>query len=131
MRWKQSMVPLKKVRKDTRSPSESTLRTLALTSIPGSSDPIVNPSHSCTCHAPLLNSIPMARQASRDLSESMLCTLAFTSISSNSVLLLAPAIPAYHTSLKHNSVSRFSWPIHAVCSLSTVYQQTQQHCLSS
>ena len=42
------MVPLKKVRKDTSRPSDSTLRTLALTSMPGSSDPIVSPSHSCT-----------------------------------------------------------------------------------
>ena len=41
------MVPLKKVRKDTSRPSDSTLRTLALTSIPGSRDPIVRPSHSC------------------------------------------------------------------------------------
>ena len=41
------MVPLKKVRKDTSRPSDSTLRTLTLTSIPGSNDPIVRPSHSC------------------------------------------------------------------------------------
>ena len=33
-RWKQSMVPLKKVRKDTSSPSDSTCRTLAFTSMP-------------------------------------------------------------------------------------------------
>ena len=42
------MVPLKNVRKDTNSPSDKTLRTLTLTSIPGSSDPIVKPSHSYT-----------------------------------------------------------------------------------
>ncbi len=41
------MVPLKKVRKETSRPSDRTLRTLTLTSIPGSRDPIVKPSHSC------------------------------------------------------------------------------------
>ena len=53
------MVPLKKVRKDTSRPSDSTLRTLALTSMPGSSDPIVSPSHSCTVdvHSPALQTM--------------------------------------------------------------------------
>ena len=50
MRWKQSMVPLKKVRKETSRPSDRTLRTFTLTSIPGSSEPIVKPSHSCIKH---------------------------------------------------------------------------------
>ena len=44
------MVPLKKVRNDTSRPSDSTLRTLALTSMPGSRDPMVSPSHSCANH---------------------------------------------------------------------------------
>lgn len=41
------MVPLKKVRKETSRPSDSTLRTFVFTNIPGTSDPMVSPSHSC------------------------------------------------------------------------------------
>lgn len=37
--WKGSMVPTKKERKETSSPSESTFCTVAETSVPGSSDP--------------------------------------------------------------------------------------------
>ena len=52
-------MPLKKVRNDTSRPSDSTLRTLALTSMPGSRDPMVSPSHSCTgdVHEPALQTM--------------------------------------------------------------------------